>query len=327
MQRERGRRKPISLRRPLTKSVRLRPTTSARPAGVVKRTVRTIHRQITTVNRVNRVNTVNRANVATNRVSMVQRRLGQGRLKRAMTDRASHENFINQKNRLAGPEGVSQTGAPIESQDLYWPVEIPVAFSISMRPLRWQGMQARLGDWKSKVQLFPATNGQLLNPKKWQAERKLAVGSQMRRGEIGCYDSHVRVWQKIVDSNLPAALILEDDANLRHTAEHANRIKQAFEELKAKNIPWDLLYYGRGRQDIHASLGGSLAKPKGCSGLFAYAVTQAGAQKLLSRAKPYRDPVDVFVARLHDTNVIQAVTIHPSLFYVVPVRSDTAHIY
>jgi glycosyl transferase family 25 len=42
--------------------------------------------------------------------------------------------------------------------------------------------------------------------------RKEREGKPLNRGEIGCALSHFKVYQKIIDENLPYALIFEDDA-------------------------------------------------------------------------------------------------------------------
>src|SRR5204862_6288289 len=92
--------------------------------------------------------------------SSARRQLTRGGVRRG---RIGTNSKMDKANRLAGPEGVSKTGPPIENGNLQWPPEINEAFAISIRDIRWQGMQARLGKWASKVQLFPGTNGGLFN--------------------------------------------------------------------------------------------------------------------------------------------------------------------
>lgn len=240
----------------------------------------------------------------------------------------SRETRINQRNFLAGPQGVDKTGPPLElDKELKFPSEIRAAFGISIRSLRWQGMRARLGPWAKHVQVWGGTNGELINKRQWQAKGKLQYNAQLGKGQIGCYDSHVRLWQHIVQKEIPVTLIMEDDANLRYISKHAQTMETAFKDLTVHCPKWDLLYLGRGTKANKGKWGGILEKPKTCSGLFAYCLTLEGAKKLLRHVNPYTVPIDVLVARLHDNGVIVAASIVPSMIYVVPVRSDTAFIH
>ncbi len=54
-------------------------------------------------------------------------------------------------------------------------------------------------------------------------------------GEIGCYMSHKKCWQHIVNNNLKTCLILEDDAELD------TRLPQAINLIKSYKHPWDAI--------------------------------------------------------------------------------------
>ena len=54
-------------------------------------------------------------------------------------------------------------------------------------------------------------------------------------GEIGCYMSHKKCWQHIVDYNLNMCLILEDDAELDA------RLPDLFPLIESYNQPWDII--------------------------------------------------------------------------------------
>jgi glycosyl transferase family 25 len=233
---------------------------------------------------------------------------------------------INRLNRLAGPEGVNQTGPVIEKKKtLEWPKQITSAFAISMRPQRWQGMKARLGPWANRVKLWNATNGYTIDTGKWIKSGKLSAGSRLRRGEIGCYDSHVRIWQHIVTNKIPVTLIMEDDANVRYTESHARKLKAAFDELETIK-GWHFMYVGRSNNRTKRAQTPHLKSPLGLSGLFAYVLSLEGAKVLLQSAFPFRIPVDVLVSNAHDKGKIIAAALSPPLCYVVPVHSDTAGI-
>ena len=251
-----------------------------------------------------------------------------GRAGESRFHRYHSEAYITQKNRLGGPNAVNATGPPLDPGPLQWPPEFNASFVISMRHLRWQGMQARLGPWARNVQMWNATNGHTINLSRWIQEGKTSGHASLNRGQLGCADSHTRIWEHIVHHKIKMTLILEDDANIRHTRVQAQQMRQALDEAKQRRIPWHLLYLGRGNMcSEHSRYSATLAKPKGCAGLFAYVLTFEGAKILLQHARPYRLPVDVLVASLHDRGILNAVALMPRLCYVVQVFSDTKNLH
>lgn len=62
---------------------------------------------------------------------------------------------------------------------------------------------------------------------------------QLTRGAIGCYLSHIQVWEHILDSKHNAVIIFEDDANVPVD------IKQTIQE-NMRHIPenWDIVLFG-----------------------------------------------------------------------------------
>ncbi|GAA0559943.1 glycosyltransferase family 25 protein [Rheinheimera aquimaris] len=110
-------------------------------------------------------------------------------------------------------------------------------------------------------------------------------------GEIGCYLSHRTLWQRMVDEQIPLALILEDDIDLE--AEFVT-VLQKISQLDN----WDMIKLaddrdGKGEQKLALGDGYELvnfAKVPNCT--TGYALTLQGAKKLLSRPRFFR-PVDV----------------------------------
>lgn len=112
-------------------------------------------------------------------------------------------------------------------------------------------------------------------------------------GEIGCYLSHRKVWEKIVDDNLDFAIVLEDDFILN--AELATLINN----ITQISDPWHcikLAEYPVKRKVI-------VAKPVGLSHLVSYdkvpartcaqAISLPGAKRLLSMSEEFGRPVDI----------------------------------
>jgi glycosyl transferase family 25 len=249
-------------------------------------------------------------------------------LSQSLQKRRSRLPITNYGNRLAGPKGVSFTGPPLQlNENLKWPSQIKAAFAISMRILRWNGMKARLGKWAPHVKLWSATNGAGINIDEYKAIGKLDQNATLRRGEIGCYDSHMRIWKYIIDHHIPLTLILEDDANLRYDRHSEFQLARASQEAQQVK-GWDLLYIGHNGQntDKNEHVTESLMRPIGFKGLFGYLLTENGAKVCLAHALPFKLPVDVLVANLHDSKKLNALGLKSRLFYVVPVVSDTVGI-
>ncbi len=76
-------------------------------------------------------------------------------------------------------------------------------------------MEAELARVGLRAEFVPGVDGSRLSEKDWtryDKEKSLRIyGVDMLAGEIGCYLSHYRLIQRILDSSLDAALIVEDD--------------------------------------------------------------------------------------------------------------------
>lgn len=273
-----------------------------------------------TEGRVYNVDAIKQVNSSPSAVSVIRTRRGRI-VRRVYPNR-------RQRRELSGPEHLNLTGDNIYTgpRILEWPEEMDRIFVISMRPKRWQGLQARMGKWATKMVMFNATNGHQLSKQDWINRGIVVKGSNLSRGQIGCYDSHVRIWKHIIRNNILSALILEDDANIRYTQGMEEQLKEFFGQLKTNNVQYDMIFIGRGNHNKFKTILPGVVRPKTCQGLFAYVLTLSGAQKLLEKSYPYKLPVDVLAERLCDSGEITAVAMEPRLCHVVPVISDTAGI-
>lgn len=305
------------MRRARTTPTNARSRSSRRTrVGGRTRTIRTVTATRTPITSTVRVTVRRRVVTSANPVAVVTLRSAKARPK-------------SQVNRLAGPDAVNKTGPPLDTdENVPYPEEFQhrtFAITMARRPERWEGLRARYGPWSKYLVKWRATDGHGVSQRAWAKNNRVAKGCGMKRGELGCYDSHVRVWKHIVDNNLPYALILEDDANIRYRKDHSKKMTDALQEVSKMDKDWDLLYIGTGHNNNKRKIGNGLGKCRGCQGLFAYAVTLAGAKKMLAGALPFRVPVDVYVGRKADSGQLRAYCMLPRLCYVVPVRSDTAN--
>lgn len=116
-------------------------------------------------------------------------------------------------------------------------------------------------------------------------------------GEKGCYASHLRCWQMLLDSDAPALVVLEDDIRLK------DEFAQVIQAIEALPAGWDMIkLIGRSdlgkREKLRAQAplcpGFSLVDYRRIPSLTAgYVVSRSGAAKLLTQRLPFGRPVDV----------------------------------
>lgn len=161
---------------------------------------------------------------------------------------------------------------------------------------RWHTTIERLNSIGLEGERFEATVGKALSESEvavWYdaTKNKKRHHRNMTPGEIGCYVSHMRIWEKMVNENIEYCIVLEDDL---HIEAHLGDVIQHIDTLNH----WDLIKLSDDRANPfineHAlsenlTLGNYLKVPNGCQG---YAISLTGAKKLLKR-KPFFRPVDV----------------------------------
>ena len=119
----------------------------------------------------------------------------------------------------------------------------------------------------------------------------------LTRGQIGCFLSHRKVWQKMVAENIESCLILEDDCKLEPNPHTLQYIHNVFE--KQLNFEWNMIYLGRNPTLCinTRKVRENLVTVGKTWGLFAYGLTLSGAKQLLSFTnKPITYPVDTFIS-------------------------------
>lgn len=131
-------------------------------------------------------------------------------------------------------------------------------------------------------------------------------------GELGCYLSHVKCWQKIVDEELDYALILEDDFKLTESFND-------FAEIFPKLVDWDYVRIAYPPKSVAISDRVKLNPTydlvyykKVPINTLAQAVSNSGAKKLLANSKKVFRPIDVDMKHYWEKD-IQIMGIDPPL--------------
>jgi glycosyl transferase, family 25 len=98
-----------------------------------------------------------------------------------------------------------------------WAAMLPMfVVNLDRSPERLALMTQRCQEIGISFERFPAVDGTDIPEalRRYFSDASGRIVSPLRPAEIGCYASHLGVWQHIVDENLPAAVVCEDDADL-----------------------------------------------------------------------------------------------------------------
>ena len=159
-------------------------------------------------------------------------------------------------------------------------------------------MQAQLEALGIAPIRIPAVNGR--DPVE-RARSSAAPYAQLSPGEIGCFESHRRIWQDMVDKGTPVACILEDDmlvAGDFATLDIPDAILNTVDLIKVDYDPTGQPLYGAERIPVTdmRSISRMLTTERstGC-----YIVTLLGAGRLLAGTRNYMLPVDTMMFGIH----------------------------
>jgi len=206
----------------------------------------------------------------------------------------------------------------------HWP--FPTILVISIRPERFQRLLSGAGPLGAFVTEIAGIDGRELDMDRLIADGIYKAKNKMTRGQVACFMSHMKAWQYIVDHGLDNALILEDDCDLHPHPHTLGYVASCMREI---DFPWDVLYLGRNPVlcEHKRTLRAHVIEPGITWGLFAYATSRTGAQRLLAEARmrPIDEYVDVFVSTV--AAVRRRVALSPIVFgFRSDEISDTAGI-
>ncbi|MFN4267075.1 MAG: glycosyltransferase family 25 protein [Aquabacterium sp.] len=161
--------------------------------------------------------------------------------------------------------------------------------SLSRSQCRRMAIAQHLGSLGIDFEFFDAVDGRALG-----REPALSRGARwpLTAGEIGCYLSHVGVWLRVIDEEIPKALVLEDDAVLTPDAwpviERCANLGGDWDVIRLsaieKQVGWPLI-------DLDARHAVALAT-KSPSGTAGYVLSLLGAQRLMASLREPVTPID-----------------------------------
>ena len=180
---------------------------------------------------------------------------------------------------------------------------------------RYQEVLPQLQKFSINAERISGVRGSKLSEHEFsQAYDEVANKKYFRRGltvgEVGCYLSHRKIWQRMVDENIEFALVLEDDIVIN---DNLVECQQHVEAL----IKYDIVKLADDRNcppaeskalDQQHTLVSYTNIPNCTTGYF---ISLAGAKKFLVRERIYR-PVDIDMQHCYELGVsVVGVTPYP----------------
>jgi glycosyl transferase family 25 len=167
---------------------------------------------------------------------------------------------------------------------------------------RWQSIEEQATAHGISVERVPAVDGNAIPPAEWHDfnRRKFALchGRRPMGAEYGCYMSHIRALEQVVERDLSYAVILEDDAGFLPdtTTRLASLIDSDihFDVVKLFNHRvkgFISKYKTAAGDDVGRCIHGPMCSSMG------YLVTGNGARRLLKSLKPMFLPYDIALER------------------------------
>ena len=178
------------------------------------------------------------------------------------------------------------------------PSELPPIFVISLarEHRRRTHMEQELAGFDHE--LLDAVDGRTVDASSY-AHRldtewyRIMRGRALSKGEIGCFLSHYRLWEHLVEREFPCAVVLEDDVRLQ------DGFKEVIAEAMSIQNEWDIAYLAPMKRPLRmtrriAALdsGRSLIQCRRRTGTVSYLIRLRAAETLLHHCWRIRAPID-----------------------------------
>ena len=181
------------------------------------------------------------------------------------------------------------------------------------------------------VKIWNGTIGKNINIPQWINQGKIE-NTKLRKGEVGCYDSHLRLWEKLYRDQVPFALICEDDAYLTASSKQTSYLTNLLNQ--SQSIPYDVLFLSWFRPDsidnFNVNSNNNIITPnlrkQWCfNQTWAYIVTRKGLENILFNPQltSMHYPVDVALWKQHQNKKLLNVVAYPPLCLTRGEKSDT----
>lgn len=202
------------------------------------------------------------------------------------------------------------------------PLTFPI-YTISINAQRANEFIKNIKPHYDHVSIFPGTVGKQPHA----LDHILPVilpKNKLTLGELGCFDSHQKLWKHISEQDHDISMICEDDANLCMNEAQQQYIREILHEIQ--NQDWDIIYLSwyRPYRNDYAFTTPHIKKQWTFSQLWCYFIKKEACIKLAKQVHTFSWPVDVYLYHLATNNILKSFMTVPSVCLTVGCKSDTA---
>lgn len=206
---------------------------------------------------------------------------------------------------------------------------IPLVFiNLDKDAERRSRLEHELARLQVSGQRLPAIWWKLLDTKQQQALYDEALNAQqyykpLVDGEKGCYASHIAAWRRLLNSDAPAMVVLEDDVRLD------DAFAQVIDAITAMPHAWDMVkLMGREHEKVCSAVAltptHQLIQYRRVPSFTAgYVISRNGAEKLLKSRIPFGRPIDIDL-RFWWENDMQILGVQPPPVLLDDTSLDTS---
>jgi len=241
------------------------------------------------------------------------------KLREAHVQKLENYNYLKKQN-----ANVTISSEKALNLTLPKPIEMSYCINLDGRKDRWEQVNSQFLKLGLKVERWPAVNSRdivwegldMTERAKHFLPHRITHEDLPSLGAIGCYLSHVSIWQHMIDENISLALIFEDDlqfpSNYIETLTDYCQTLFDGRDLEAECNPVDVLLMAcpdNRKNKKPTPLHKDLVRIEGpFFGTGAYLLTNYGAKMLMKKVFPIEVQVDAYMG-------IQASLEHTIGFY------------
>ena len=131
------------------------------------------------------------------------------------------------------------TSTPIVEQSIIPPIYV---VNLDRSIDRWEAISQVMSEAQLSVHRLAGVDGRKLNKFELKQNSTLLSTYLQPRGVVGCYLSHRKFWQLVVDQNYDSAIIFEDDVVLIPNFKHV--LEESLTKLARDHIEYDVIFIG-----------------------------------------------------------------------------------
>jgi glycosyl transferase family 25 len=185
---------------------------------------------------------------------------------------------------------------------------------------------------KLKLQVVEAVNGNVMSDQEFKQlydngiiakdRYEYAIESKHGKGEVGCYLSHIKIYNMVKNSSSKYSVIFEDDFEI--TQDFENQLNAILDNVE--NIEFDYIYLTNLNNNKGEHIKDNIYfmdKNNLLTGTQGYLINNSQIDKIIENTKYMDRPIDHRIADLCKDNVFKILVIHPVIVEHKPPNGTT----